>query len=306
MLSEDQMVVLYDVKKYTRVFLSSNQWCTPIHPTCIHLVMDKKHRAQWIEEREKMREKQISLQASTQKSLIETIRDSILNESETIDDIHTRLQDLIQELTNINWDCLLKQREETLSNYLYCKQKECFGCQQIFPYISLYDVHNRIPGNSAVIRHYCVDCLEEVYNSIFPHCVVCDCRYEIQTLTDDSDFCPHCRVEKYCNERRRLKSHLERASQYRVEASLTLKQWLTTLDYFKWTCAYCKGPFKGLEHYIPLSIGGGTSADNCVPSCTKCNTAKKDKAPLEFYSLFPTENLSRISKYLESQRQDVA
>lgn len=64
--------------------------------------------------------------------------------------------------------------------------------------------------------------------------------------------------------------------------SLTLNQWLHVLNAFEWRCAYCPdGPYQALEHVIPISRGGDTSADNCVPACTPCNAAKKDRHPDE-------------------------
>lgn len=49
------------------------------------------------------------------------------------------------------------------------------------------------------------------------------------------------------------------------------------------TCRYCGdtfGPFH-LDHVIPHSRGGVTSADNLVVACGPCNMAKSDKTPEE-------------------------
>jgi 5-methylcytosine-specific restriction endonuclease McrA len=34
------------------------------------------------------------------------------------------------------------------------------------------------------------------------------------------------------------------------------------------------------EHVIPVSRGGGTTAENIVPACGKCNSSKKDRGIL--------------------------
>lgn len=49
------------------------------------------------------------------------------------------------------------------------------------------------------------------------------------------------------------------------------------LDYFDNTCAYCGGPFQAWDHIIPVVKGGQTTPGNIVPSCTSCNSSKKDR-----------------------------
>jgi rRNA maturation protein Nop10 len=40
-----------------------------------------------------------------------------------------------------------------------------------------------------------------------------------------------------------------------------------------------------LDHYIPLSLGGGTTKKNCLPACVLCNSEKLGKSPGEFARL---------------------
>jgi 5-methylcytosine-specific restriction endonuclease McrA len=73
----------------------------------------------------------------------------------------------------------------------------------------------------------------------------------------------------------RVKSQRERAKMLNAEATLTLVDWLTTLELFNWQCAYCQSkPFQVMSHVIPLPHGG-TTPENCVPACSRCNS--KDK-----------------------------
>jgi len=74
----------------------------------------------------------------------------------------------------------------------------------------------------------------------------------------------------------------ERAREAGAVGSLTLNQWIYILNAFRWRCAYCPdGPYQALEHVIPISRGGGTTAYNCVPACTPCNSAKGGRHPDE-------------------------
>src|SRR5438874_10825066 len=73
----------------------------------------------------------------------------------------------------------------------------------------------------------------------------------------------------------RVKAQLQRARTIHAEATLTLVDWLTTLEYFHWQCAYCASkPFQVLSHLIQLPLGG-TTPENCVPACYACRTSKK-------------------------------
>ena len=68
----------------------------------------------------------------------------------------------------------------------------------------------------------------------------------------------------------RVESQCFRAHTLHAEATLTLVEWLETLNYFRWCCAYCESkPCEVMSHYIPLPEGGTTAA-NCVPACYRC------------------------------------
>ena len=94
-----------------------------------------------------------------------------------------------------------------------------------------------------------------------------------------SEQCEHCK-KIYQHEIQRVSSQLLRANQAGVSATLTLAEWLQTLHNFHWQCAYCQtGPYEVMEHYIPISQGGGTTGENCVPGCYRCNTQKSNRHP---------------------------
>jgi hypothetical protein len=61
-------------------------------------------------------------------------------------------------------------------------------------------------------------------------------------------------------------------------------------------CAYYGGDNGGRrfkkEHVIPLSRGGGFTADNIVPSCRSCNARKLNKTGEEFLGLLAQERTS--------------
>lgn len=80
-----------------------------------------------------------------------------------------------------------------------------------------------------------------------------------------------------------LRAQNERAKRAYARHDLTMEQWLETLDYFDYRCAYCGGNYEVIEHYLPVHKAG-TTVSNCVPACFSCNVMKdKYGHDLSFY-----------------------
>lgn len=107
-------------------------------------------------------------------------------------------------------------------------------------------------------------------------------------------------------EKGKVQSQNKRAKNARLLATLTLDQWLETLKHFKWRCAYCKkGNYTVLEHFVPIIHGGGTTWDNCVPSCTRCNAIKQSWNPLADWGPGFTgieDGIEVVRAYLETRK----
>src|SRR5436305_6906114 len=79
----------------------------------------------------------------------------------------------------------------------------------------------------------------------------------------------------FIQELERVESECFRAHSLRAEATLTLVEWLKTLHYFHWYCAYCQiKPFQIMSHYVPLPQAG-TTATNCIPACYHCRRCRQ-------------------------------
>lgn len=79
---------------------------------------------------------------------------------------------------------------------------------------------------------------------------------------------------KKMREASRLASQSIRARRAGRDSDLTLDEWNEILEFFDNSCAYCQGEYQVIEHYIPISRGGGTTSKNCLPACTCCNNLK--------------------------------
>jgi hypothetical protein len=88
-----------------------------------------------------------------------------------------------------------------------------------------------------------------------------------------------------------LRGQNQRAKRAGARHDLTMEQWLETLRYFDYKCAYCGGNYEVIEHYIPVHKAG-TTVSNCVPACFSCNSIKdKYGHDLSFYQ---KENVIRF------------
>jgi len=78
--------------------------------------------------------------------------------------------------------------------------------------------------------------------------------------------------------------------------TLTLDEWLETLEYFKNRCAYCGRKSKKLlhEHVVPLERGGWHTKVNVVPACISCNLLKGKKMPFSEWD--PPSHLKKLLK----------
>jgi 5-methylcytosine-specific restriction endonuclease McrA len=127
-------------------------------------------------------------------------------------------------------------------------------------------------------------------------------------------LCPCCRlrwqisgreVELDRREEQRRKvawgEALRRAKRLGLPTTLTLEEWHEARLAFAGACAYCGGAEgRVIEHSTPLGRGGGTTRANCIPSCVRCNSLKKNRviAELRGDPDFPTERLDAIEIYL--------
>jgi 5-methylcytosine-specific restriction endonuclease McrA len=69
-------------------------------------------------------------------------------------------------------------------------------------------------------------------------------------------------------------------------ATLTVQQWAAILELYQGRCAYCGTSGKmEQDHVIPVSRGGGTTAENIVPACGTCNRSKNARTPEEWRAL---------------------
>lgn len=119
---------------------------------------------------------------------------------------------------------------------------------------------------------------------------------ECDTLFENAQICFEC----HCLNNR-IKMQCRIARQKGLSDDLTLAQWMQTVRYFNGHCAYCdkKPEYLLIEHFIPVSSGGGTTFYNCIPACGICNARKRDLLPQDV-KLIPSEAIEHVYEYLEN------
>lgn len=128
-------------------------------------------------------------------------------------------------------------------------------------------------------------------------CITCREIFEPEPETF-SAMCADCRNQPRFIEMQRLAKNMTRAQGCGAPATLTLNEWLQTLDDWGWQCAYCGGPYQVFEHFYSIRDGGGTTPGNCVPACGKCNVIKGNKISADQMSA----QLERVDAYLDPKR----
>lgn len=135
-------------------------------------------------------------------------------------------------------------------------------------------------------------------------------------------YCDDCLEDSgVMSQAKRVYSENYRAEAYELEATLTCRDWFSTLAYFTvskrgepWvvSCAYCgiELPVEriGIDHWIVLAKRRlGTTHGNCLPVCADCNFMKGMLNGLQFFELMihqwqspvALRNYDRIQHYFK-------
>lgn len=69
---------------------------------------------------------------------------------------------------------------------------------------------------------------------------------------------------------------------------LRARRWRTLLHKAtRGCCLYCGAPSESIDHVHPLSRGGQSVTENCVPACLACNGSKGDADAFDWYRRQP-------------------
>lgn len=209
--------------------------------------------------------------------LLSKLRREIAKDCSSLEDV----QIVLQQLASTDWS----EYSDNLA------RRRCHNV--ICGYFVLPEEMIENPKISKRHRKYCVNC-QFVHEARYTY--PCDCCGLLYDRTNDNrvEVCGDCANFDTC---RQIERNLSRASSKKLTSTLTVRQWLMTLEHFQHCCAYCGVSQAHVEHYIPITRGGGTTQENCIPSCNTCNLRKGNRLPSTFESLFPKERIDAIKAY---------
>lgn len=181
----------------------------------------------------------------------------------------------------------------------------CEACKSIVAYGDV-SMPTAPDGSSLpVFVQCCAACRTRIEARYARECAVCGIVFRAVRSTFPLELCATHATDACIAESKRVRDHNERASRLGQPASLTLREWLATLEHFAWVCAYCGGSFECLEHLETVQRAG-TTASNCVPSCHRCNMRKGNKTYSSLRRVFGAETMDRVESWRGQRAADEA
>jgi 5-methylcytosine-specific restriction endonuclease McrA len=186
----------------------------------------------------------------------------------------------------------------------------CVSCGKELPRLEMYSYGARTMVKVKYGHRYshlwqnangaCYDCQKQYLDNHTFACIDCGSHYfRVHPIQVRCETC-----QKEWNE---VLPQNTRARKLGLPANLNYKQWNETLVHFDQRCAYCGGDYELIEHFTPLTLGGETSARNCVPACGRCNSAKSnidgrtEQEKLAKRLRIPLERLHEIQGFLDAR-----
>lgn len=160
--------------------------------------------------------------------------------------------------------------------------------------------------NGSTLRSFCKEC-EIKRSKLNKESTGYYRRPEVRAKrNEDSRLCKQAKYrfdEEYriaelirCHNRRKLVT----------ETTLTPLEWLSIVEQFNHSCAYCGTKHNlTMDHIVPISKGGKTTANNIIPACSSCNSSKQTKDVVEWYTkqvFYNKDRLESIIKFVTSRR----
>lgn len=212
------------------------------------------------------------------------------------------------------FDCGSAHKTTTCPECISRGFKYCNSCKRILP-VSEFGTLGK---GTCKLKPKCKSCYNYYdkvrYNSsasVRQSKIEATTAYCLSRRQEDEEYKSRCTANSRHSKRMRYnndesyrakvlaKNHDRRST----NGSLTAEEWHNACEAFGLTCAYCGSECKlTMEHVVPVTKGGPTSADNIIPACQSCNSSKGNKDLIEWYTKQPfydKHRLENIIKYIK-------
>jgi len=161
--------------------------------------------------------------------------------------------------------------------------KRCTKCNNEYPRTQKH--WHRANKNPDGLQYWCKTCLL-AYNRIWHKNNPESRKATMRKWADNNLDVKHAierRWRKDNPDKKRSKDQRRHARKLSLPHTLTQAEWENILADYGYQCAYCDKTWLDCkltqDHVIPLSQGGGYTADNIVPACLSCNDKKGARTP---------------------------
>ena len=196
--------------------------------------------------------------------------------------------------------------------------KKCTKCGENKPNTNEYFAYSNKSKGTLIAR--CKACVNEYREEYYKNNKDKVIESEKKYYENNKDKIKESKKEYYENNKDKIKESRkkyrennkdkvrERIKEYKHKkrgngGSYTKSQWLDTLEYFDYKCAYTGECIKHschVEHIVPVSKGGTSYIWNLVPSTERANLSKRNRDMEEWYreqEYFCEERLNKIYEY---------
>lgn len=180
---------------------------------------------------------------------------------------------VIEELCAFDWSQHFHDQDEMKRKEREdweCRIIECEECGRVFKWRDGIENNHRWGGHK---RACCIECSMKILERFVKVCTFCGNEFR-RINPGVGTLCQTCRKTDVKRELLIVQNNNRRARLAGTDHNLTHDEWFAILKLFDWKCAYCGGEYESLDHVVAISNGGGTTAENCVPCCKKCNSKK--------------------------------
>lgn len=236
-------------------------------------------------------------QANTFENLCQQLTDWVIDADEA--------RNIIRQLRRVDWYEIICARDDKRAEEHQTYLNSLHPCSRCGREFKRKDLGYPQYG-SCRFHPMCKDCLISEQEDYERMCPLCGTIFYVPKRDMRQDtICPECLVTKdteyIISQLQTVSLHNSRARREGLPATLTLRQWHQALKDFKGLCAYCRKEYGSvLEHFIPVSKGGGTTVDNCVPACASCNSSKGSRHPDDI--TYGVPNIDKVRNYLQRKK----
>lgn len=200
------------------------------------------------------------------------------------------IQDILNQLHTVDWNVVIRIVKEEHSeriNQLVKKYtdflesyKNCPKCNKTFKVKELFEIKAPYVAGTFSNLKVCKACLPTIYHwnekKCKANCLICG----QEVWSNYPLFCSDHLTDFNKKELARIRGQNHRTAKLNLPSTLTLREWIDLIETYNHKCAYCKyNQFIAMDHIVPVSRGGGTTVENVLPVCKRCNSAKHNNYP---------------------------